>query len=75
MKKILNYIDGRNVSISNLEGDVYDPSTGEVISKVVFSNKDDFNKVIQSSKKSQLDWENTTPLKRSRIIYFFLMIE
>ncbi len=68
MKKILNYIDGRNVSISNLEGDVFDPSTGDVISKVVFSNKDDFNKVIQSSKKSQLDWENTTPLKRSRII-------
>ena len=32
------------------------------------SSKDDFNKVIESSKKSQIEWSNTTPLKRSRIL-------
>ena len=68
MKKINNYIHGKSVSISKNEADIYDPSTGEIISKVVLSENDDFKNAIESSKSSQLDWANTTPLKRSRII-------
>ena len=68
MKKILNYINGKSEAISNEEISVEDPSIGEVIGKVVMSSKDDFKKVIESSKKNQIEWANTTPLKRSRII-------
>ena len=68
MKKIHNYINGSNTSISKNELTVDDPSTGEKIATVVLSSKDDFNKVIESSKKSQIEWANTTPLKRSRIL-------
>ena len=68
MNIIKNYINGKHVSMSSKELDVYDPSTGEVISKVVLSDLNDFNNLIESSKKSQDDWANTTPLKRSRII-------
>ncbi len=68
MKKILNFINGSNEAISSKELNVEDPSTGETIAKVVLSSKDDFNKVLESSKKSQFEWSNTTPLKRSRII-------
>ena len=68
MNIIQNYIDGKSTSISKNYLDVDDPSTGEITSKVVLSNIDDFNKVIQSSKKSQINWANTTPLKRSRIL-------
>ena len=66
--KIQNYIDGKIVSISKKELPVCDPSTGEEISKVVLSDINDFHNVIESSKRSQLGWANTTPLKRSRII-------
>ena len=68
MKKIENYIHGKLISNSQKELPVIDPSTGEIISYVVLSNETDFNLAIESSKKSQLDWANTTPLKRSRII-------
>ena len=68
MKKIHNYVDGDSFSISKNELSVEDPSTGEVIAKVVLSSKDDFEKILDSSRKSQIEWAKTTPLKRSRIL-------
>ena len=68
MKTIQNYIHGEIISESANSLPVYDPSTGEIISNVCLSGIDDFNNVIESSKKSQIDWAKTTPLKRSRII-------
>ena len=68
MKKIENYIDGKIVSISKKEKSVYEPSTGEEISKVVLSDINDFNATIKSSKKAQIEWSEVTPLKRSRIM-------
>ena len=68
MKIIKNYIDGKIVSISNKDLPIYDPSTGDVISKVILSNNKDFEKAVESSKKAQIKWAEFTPLKRSRII-------
>ena len=68
MKKISNFVNGTLQSISSNELSVEDPSTGEEIAKVVLSSEDDFKKIIESSKKSQNEWANTTPLKRSRIL-------
>lgn len=68
MKKIINYIDGNLTGLSSNEESVFDPSTGEEISKVILSNEQDFEKAIESSKNSQIEWAQTTPLKRSRII-------
>jgi NAD-dependent aldehyde dehydrogenases len=47
---------------------VFDPSTGEEISKVVLSNEEDFDIAIKNSKESQKEWADFTPLKRSRIL-------
>ena len=68
MTKIKNYIHGKSVASSDKELSVFDPSTGEKISSVVLSNSNDFKDTIDSSKKSQKEWANITPLKRSRII-------
>ena len=68
MKKIENYIHGKITSNSKKELSVSDPSTGEETAKVVLSGLDDFSNVIQSAKKSQVEWLKTTPLKRSRIL-------
>ena len=68
MRIIENYINGKKTSISKNFLDVSDPSTGENIAKVVLSEVKDFQSVIQSSKKSQLEWANQTPLKRSRVL-------
>ncbi len=71
MQRIENYINGKIKSFSNDYINVHDPSKGEVISEVVLSNQKDFDEAIKYSKSSQVDWANTTPLKRSRIISKF----
>ncbi len=68
MKKILNYINGSHQALSPKELSVEDPSTGDIIGKVVLSSKDDFINAVDTAKKSQIEWANTTPLKRSRIL-------
>ncbi len=68
MKIITNYIDGNCKSYSKEFLNVEDPSTGEIVSKVVLSNKEDFKKIIESSEKASKKWAQVTPLKRSRII-------
>jgi len=68
MNIVKNYIDGKIVSNSEEYIQIFDPSTGEQISKLAMSGIVDFSLTIDSSKKSQLEWSNTTPLKRSRVI-------
>ena len=69
MKKINNFVDGNIISgISSKYLNVDDPSTGEVISKVILSDQKDYNKVVESSSKAFEEWSQITPLKRSRII-------
>ncbi len=68
MKIIKNYIDGTVFSSSKKFLDIDDPSKGEKIGEVVLSSKEDFKKVLESSKKAFLNWSETTPLKRSRVL-------
>ena len=68
MKIVKNFINGDMVSHSQNYLDIEDPSKGENIGKVVLSDKNDFNKTLESSKNAFYNWSETTPLKRSRII-------
>jgi|TARA_B100001964_G_scaffold177476_2_gene195604 malonate-semialdehyde dehydrogenase (acetylating)/methylmalonate-semialdehyde dehydrogenase len=75
MKKIGNYINGSiTIGNSNRELNVFNPATGENTSKVILSNENDFEKVINSSKNIFNEWSNTTPLKRSRILSNFKVL-
>ena len=68
MKKTQNYING-NISGNSKEYlDVYDPSKGEITSKVINSNDIDFKEAVDSSLKASILWAEITPLKRSRIL-------
>tara|TARA_Y100000590_G_C15175149_1_gene808948 strand:+ start:452 stop:637 length:186 start_codon:yes stop_codon:yes gene_type:complete len=55
MKKIENYIHGKKTSVSQTLLGVFDPSTGEQISNVVMSDENDFQNLIESSKKINLN--------------------
>tara|TARA_B100000575_G_scaffold293815_1_gene306531 strand:- start:4256 stop:5746 length:1491 start_codon:yes stop_codon:yes gene_type:complete len=69
MKKIENFIEGKITEGSSGKYlNVDDPSTGEVISQVILSNKKDFEETISSSLKAFEQWSQVTPLKRSRVI-------
>jgi malonate-semialdehyde dehydrogenase (acetylating)/methylmalonate-semialdehyde dehydrogenase len=68
MKIVKNFINGSEIGESKHYQDIYDPSKGEVIGKVLLSNQKDFEIAIASSLSSQKEWEKVTPLKRSRIL-------
>ena len=68
MYKVKNYIDGKIQGISNDYLSIYNPSTGEIDGEVILSSERDFISAIESSKKIQKQWFETTPLKRSRIL-------
>ena len=71
MSMIKNYINGSSIGSSNEYIPVEDPSTGEIISKVINSSEEDFEKCIQSSKKAFYEWSEVTPLRRSRVLSKF----
>ena len=69
MKKIENYIGGKIVvGNSGKYLPVDDPSTGEIISEVILSDKKDFDNILDSSTKAFEEWSQVTPLKRSRVM-------
>ncbi len=69
MYHVKNYINGRLTETSSKSNiDIFNPSTGEIIGKVVNSNHNDLLEMIEFAKKAQVTWSNFTPLKRSRII-------
>ncbi len=71
MRKIKNFINGKNSSSSSDYLPVKNPSTGENIAEVVLSSKEDFEETVNSSEEAFLEWSKITPLKRSRILSKF----
>jgi len=68
MKIVKHYINGTSTASSQDHLPVIDPSNGEQIASVTLANSNDFNNIIKSSVKSQVEWSEVTPLKRSRIL-------
>ena len=60
MKTIKNFINGKEKGYSNNYIDVFDPSKGEKIARVIKSDSADFEELINSSKKAFLNWSNYT---------------
>ncbi|MGB3343346.1 MAG: aldehyde dehydrogenase [Aequorivita sp.] len=67
--KINNYINGEYLGpISNDWLENYNPSKGEVYSKIANSNTQDVEKAYQAAKAAFPKWSNTTIDERSRIL-------
>lgn len=69
MQKILNYINGTYCDPHSDEWlDNYDPSKGEVYSRIANSNSEDVEKAYEAAKDAFPSWSNTTIEERSRIM-------
>ena len=68
MITVSNFINGKKINYSQEFQNFNDPSTGEIIGKVVLSNNKDLEAAVISAEKAQLEWSQITPLKRSRIM-------
>lgn len=69
MQNILNYINGEySESRSGKWLDNYNPSTGEVYSKITASNTEDVEEAYQAAAKAFTSWSNTPVNDRSAIL-------
>jgi malonate-semialdehyde dehydrogenase (acetylating)/methylmalonate-semialdehyde dehydrogenase len=69
---LYHYIGGRKVSgDSGRQGDVYDPSTGQVTKRVPFADKAEVEQAIAAAAGAFPDWAATPPAKRAQVMFAF----
>ena len=66
------WIDGKAASAdSTRRGEVTNAATGQVVRLVPFANATDVDRAVQAAARAFVDWRQTTPLKRARILTRF----
>ncbi len=72
-RQIGHFIGGKKVEgLSGRFGDVFDPNTGEVQAKVALASKAEVEAVIANAEAAQVEWGNTNPQRRARVLMKFL---
>ncbi len=72
MREIHNFIGGKEVeSASSRRFDVFNPTLGEVAAKLALSDLDDLNNAVSIAKSAQIEWANTNPQRRARVMFNF----
>jgi malonate-semialdehyde dehydrogenase (acetylating)/methylmalonate-semialdehyde dehydrogenase len=73
VRELSHYIDGQRIDgTSPRFGDVYNPCTGEVQSRVPLASADEVRNAIASAEKGQLEWGAMNPQRRARILLKFV---
>lgn len=69
-KTLNHFIDGKpTTGGSNRFGDVYNPGTGQVASRVPFATVAEVNEAVASAKRAFGPWANTPPAARARVLF------
>ena len=72
MKNLYHFVGGKEFQgESKRQGNVFNPATGEVQSKVNLASKNDVNQAVEIAKDAFNDWATTPPLTRARILFKF----
>ena len=69
MKIIKHYLNGKYYDGGERTSDVFNPATGEVISKVKLGNQNVVEEAIKISLKVLESWRLTTPAKRANVMF------
>ena len=66
------WINGRLVSSAQRYGDVFNPATGQVSRRVVFSDSNLIGQAVEAATAALPAWRDTPPLRRARVMQEFL---
>jgi malonate-semialdehyde dehydrogenase (acetylating)/methylmalonate-semialdehyde dehydrogenase len=70
-----HFIGGKRVAgTSGSYGDVFDPNTGQVQSKVPLASADEVSEAIADAAEAQKGWAAQNPQKRARVLMKFLQL-
>ena len=72
MKIIEHFMEGKKYSgNSKRTSFIYNPATGEVTAKVKLGSTEDLNNAVAVAQQAFLNWSNTPPLQRARVLFKF----
>ena len=72
MKIIEHFVNGKKYSGNSKRlSSVFNPATGEETSKVKLGSSEDLNKATLDAQEAFLNWSNTPPLQRARVLFKF----
>jgi malonate-semialdehyde dehydrogenase (acetylating) / methylmalonate-semialdehyde dehydrogenase len=72
MKELSHFIGGRHVAgTSGRFGDVFNPATGEVQSRVAFASRDDLARAVADAQRAFPAWAGLNPQRRARVMFNF----
>jgi malonate-semialdehyde dehydrogenase (acetylating)/methylmalonate-semialdehyde dehydrogenase len=71
MQVIENAVAGKRYVSSGRRVPVFNPATGEQSAELPLSTLTELNEAVASSKKAQVAWGNTPPMKRARVMFKF----
>lgn len=74
MKQITHFINGAATNPSKRTGPVFNPALGEQSAEVSLASSDEVAGAIEAAKAAFIDWSETTPLNRSRVLFRFKML-
>ena len=73
MRSIGHFIGGKEVKgTSGRTADVFEPMTGDVQAKVALASKAEVRAAVQNAVQAQVEWANTNPQRRARVMMKFL---
>ena len=69
-QELTHWINGQHVKgTSGRFGDVYNPATGEVVSRVPLASQGELAAAVEAARSAWPDWAQTPPLSRARIMF------
>ena len=72
MKTLTHFMAGAHVKgASGRFGDVFDPATGEVQSRVPFANRAELRSAVEAAQKVLPEWSGLNPQRRARVMFNF----
>lgn len=72
MEVIGHYVDGKRVAgTSGRTKDIFNPNTGQVQRQVSMATPSELDAAVASAEKAQVQWANTNPQRRSRILFAY----
>ncbi|HTN40533.1 MAG TPA: CoA-acylating methylmalonate-semialdehyde dehydrogenase, partial [Asticcacaulis sp.] len=72
MREISHFINGKAVAGSSGRfGDVYDPNTGQVQSRVALASAAEIDDAVQKAVKAQIGWAAMNPQRRARVMFAY----
>ena len=66
-----HFIGGRHQAEAARQGDVFNPSLGEVTARVALASAAEVDQAVQAAAAAQPQWAATNPQRRARVMFRF----